>query len=57
MVHPVARAGTTLQAIWLIGQFHGVIRPQTPIGSFTIRVGPRSSSNEKFLRTAMPVAI
>ena len=39
MVQPVARAGTTLQAIWLIGQFQGVIMPQTPIGSCTMRVG------------------
>ena len=45
MVQPVASAGDTLQAIWLIGQFQGVIRPQTPIGSLTISVGPRSSSN------------
>ena len=45
MVQPTARAGTTLQAIWFTGQFHGVMKPQTPIGSFTRRVGPRSSSN------------
>ena len=57
MVQPVARAGTTLQAIWLIGQFQGVIRPQTPIGSFTRRVGPRSSSNLKFFSTSIPVAM
>src|SRR5665213_1420382 len=56
MVQPVARAGTTLQAIWLIGQFHGVIMPHTPMGSLTMRVGPRSSSNWKFFRTSMPVA-
>ena len=55
MVQPVARAGTTLQAIWLIGQFQGVIRPQTPIGSLTSRVEPRSSSNLKFFSTSMPV--
>jgi len=30
MVQPAARAGATLQVIWLIGQFHGVIRPHTP---------------------------
>ncbi|MCY1298880.1 hypothetical protein D9M70_483870 [compost metagenome] len=29
----MAKAGTTFSAIWLIGQFHGVISPQTPIGS------------------------
>ena len=32
-VQPVAKAGTTFKAIWLIGQFHVVIRPNTPIGS------------------------
>ena len=30
---PVAKAGTTFSATWFIGQFHGVISPQTPIGS------------------------
>jgi hypothetical protein len=33
MVQPAASAGITLQAIWLTGQFHGVIKPHTPIGS------------------------
>jgi hypothetical protein len=33
MVQPAASAGITLQAIWLIGQFHGVIKPHTPICS------------------------
>ena len=37
MVQPVASAGATLQAIWLIGQFQGVMKPQTPIGSLTMR--------------------
>ncbi len=32
MVQPAASAGATLQAIWLIGQFQGVMKPQTPIG-------------------------
>ena len=41
MVQPVASAGKTLQAIWLIGQFHGVMRPQTPMGSLAISVAPR----------------
>ena len=45
MVQPVANAGATLAAIWLIGQFHGVIKPHTPIGSLLIRVVPRSSWN------------
>ena len=33
IVQPAARAANTLRAIWLGGQFHGVISPQTPIGS------------------------
>ena len=41
MVQPAASAGITLQAIWLIGQFHGVIKPHTPIGS-----RPSSSDSE-----------
>jgi hypothetical protein len=32
-VQPAAIAGATLQAIWFIGQFQGVIRPATPIAS------------------------
>ena len=55
MVQPVAMAGATLQTIWLRGQFQGVMKPQTPIGSFTISVGPRSSSNLKFFSTSMAV--
>ncbi len=31
MVQPAAMAGATLQTIWFKGQFHGVIRPTTPI--------------------------
>ena len=33
MVLPPASAGATFRAIWLSGQFHGVIMPTTPIGS------------------------
>ncbi len=44
IVQPAASAGTTLQAIWLIGQFHGVMKAQTPTGSLTIIVVPRCSS-------------
>jgi len=40
-VQPAAMAGATLQTIWLSGQFHGVIRAQTPIGSLTTMVVPR----------------
>ncbi len=45
IVQPVASAGATLQAIWLAGQFQGVMKPQTPIGSLAITVVPRVSSN------------
>ena len=40
MVQPAASAGATLQAIWLSGQFHGVIMPTTPIGSRTTMAEP-----------------
>jgi len=40
IVQPAASAGPTLQVIWFSGQFHGVIRPTTPIGSLTTRWGP-----------------
>ena len=33
IVQPAASAGATLQAIWLTGQFHGVISPHTPTAS------------------------
>ena len=55
IVQPVASAGKTLVAIWLIGQFHGVMKPHTPIGSLTIVVDPRGSSNLKSLSTAIAV--
>jgi len=45
IVQPAARAGATFTAIWFIGQFHGVMSPQTPIASLTIRVVPISASN------------
>lgn len=54
-VQPVASAGYTLTATWLIGQFHGVIKPQTPIGSLAIRVSPLCSENGKFFSTSMAV--
>jgi hypothetical protein len=43
-VHPVARAGATFDATWFSGQFHGVMRPQTPIGSRRTIPAPISSS-------------
>ena len=45
MVQPAASAGATLMAIWLTGQFQGVMKPQTPMGSLRTRVVPRFSSN------------
>jgi hypothetical protein len=36
IVHPAASAGITLRQTWFIGQFHGVIRAQTPFGSYRI---------------------
>ena len=45
IVQPAAMAGRTLQAIWLTGQFHGVIRPQTPSGSRRNSVEPSRLSN------------
>ena len=38
-MQPAASAGQTLQAIWLTGQFHGVMKPQTPIGSRRMQRG------------------
>ena len=32
-VQPAANAGANFDTIWFIGQFQGVINPQTPIGS------------------------
>ena len=44
-MQPAASAGATLQAIWLSGQFHGVIMPTTPTGSRTSMAEPSGSSN------------
>ena len=55
MVLPVASAGKIFTQVWFIGQFHGVIRPQTPIGSRRIRVEPRSSSNGNSRSTSIAV--
>ncbi len=53
MVQPAANAGTTFAATWFIGQFHGVIKAQTPTGSCTNRVVPRISSNLKVCSTSI----
>ncbi len=50
-VQPAASAGATLQLIWLIGQFHGVINPQTPTASRRTCVVPICSSNSNVLST------
>lgn len=56
-VQPAASAGTTFNATWFIGQFHGVISPQTPIGSRTMRscgfLSLSGSSNSKLFSTSM----
>ena len=44
-MQPAASAGATLTATWFIGQFQGVMSPQTPIGSLTISVPRLRSSN------------
>ena len=53
MVQPAASAGITLAATWFMGQFHGVMRAQTPTGSCTRRVVPRNSSNLKVFNTSI----
>ncbi len=55
IVQPAARAGATLQAIWLSGQFHGVISAHTPIGSRTTSVVPISSSKSNSASTRRAV--
>lgn len=61
MVQPVASAGITLSVTWFIGQFHGVIRPQTPAGSIRIRsfgaCEPNSRSNSNDLAARMKFLI
>jgi hypothetical protein len=50
-VQPAASAGASLDVIWLSGQFQGVIRPHTPIGSRRMSVSPINRSNLYDLRT------
>ena len=47
IVQPAASAGATLHMTWFVDQFHGVISPQTPTGTWRISVVPRRSSNSK----------
>ena len=56
IVQPAASAGATLHATWFIGQFHGVIKAHTPIGSRTSNVEPTCLSNSKSARAARMVA-
>src|SRR5207244_7043370 len=52
-VQPAANAADSLvESIW-IGQFQGVIRPQTPIDSRLMTLFPRSVSNSYPLRVMM----
>ena len=57
IVQPASSAGATLSAIWFIGQFHGVMRPTTPIGSWKIRspgaCGPSGRSQSMSFAAAM----
>src|SRR5690625_4441850 len=55
IVQPAASAGNTLTAIWLSGQFHGVISPHTLIGSLAIRVSRTRSAKAKLLSTSIAV--
>ena len=61
MVQPVNIAGMTLRVTWFIGQFQGVIRPQTPTGSYRIRLSGASPSsgrsNLNFLTASRKFAI
>lgn len=43
-VQPTASAGAVFAHIWWTGQFHGVMKPQTPIGSFSTALAPLISS-------------
>ena len=56
-VQPAATAGTTFSVIWFIGQFHGVIRPHTPTGSWAICsvviLSLSGRSNSKFFTVRM----
>lgn len=45
IVQPAANAGATFAAIWLTGQFQGVMNAHTPTGSRTTVVVPIFSSN------------
>ncbi len=55
-MQPAASAGATLAAIWLSGQFHGVMNAQTPIGSYSMRLVPTSSANSN-ASSALAVAM
>jgi len=50
-VQPAAIAGASFDVTWFSGQFQGVIRPQTPIGSRRISVPPMKRSNSYDFRT------
>ena len=49
-VQPVRSAGITFSTIWFIGQFQGVISPQTPMGSRSI-VSPFGKTSRHFNRS------
>ena len=53
IAQPAAKAGPTLQVIWFSGQFHGVMRPTTPIGSLTTSDVPLKCRNSKAFSTSI----
>ena len=42
---PAAKAPANFNDVWLVGKFHGVTKPATPIPSLTTKSSPRRSSN------------
>lgn len=49
-VLPAANAAANLSDVWLVGKFHGVTNPATPIASLTTKSSPRCSSNSNCLK-------
>jgi hypothetical protein len=59
IVQPASSAGMTLSAIWFAGQFHGVMRPTTPIGSIEIMLpfGPSGRSHSMWSKAARKFSV
>src|ERR1700704_1000215 len=56
LVAAEGRIEINFTAIWFSGQFQGVISAHTPIGSLTMSVDPRCSSNLNSFSTSMAVS-